>query len=97
MIRLIKLKSEDIGSTFIFAVGDEGESTINRYNEDAAMSFLCQPHAHIDFKIIKEADFNLEDANELDYLEAFEVLEVYGDPETNYGEMNEAFEMLWNK
>lgn len=93
----MKLKGEDTGATFIFAIGDEGKSTINRYNEDAAMSFLCQSHAPINFKIIKEADFNLEDANELDYIEAFEVLEVYGNPETNYGEMNEAFEMLWNK
>jgi hypothetical protein len=92
----MKLKGE-AGVTFIFAIGDEGESTINRYNENAAMSFLCQPHDLIDFKVINEIDFNPEDSNELDYLEAFEVLEVYGNPETNYSEMNEAFEMLWNK
>lgn len=99
MIRVLKLEGEILPYTFIVAIGEEeDELTINRYSEEAVINFLCRPHSgEYEYKVIKRHKFDEEIEEHLELLEAFDVLEVYGNPDTNYADMQLAFEMLWNK
>lgn len=98
MIRVLKLEGEILPYTFIVAIGEEeNKLTINRYPEKAVIHFLCRPHSEeYEYKIINRREYNEEIEEQLELLEAFDVLEVYGNPETNYADMQLAFEMIWN-
>ena len=71
-----------------------GQCTINRYPEDVVIRFLCHPHSdEIEYAVVNEIDFDTNKLEEVEVLDAFEVLAVYG---KNNDEMNECFETIWN-
>lgn len=99
MTRILKLKGEGTGITYICAIGEEeGACVIGRYDEDAVVAFLCRPHSEqYEYKSIAEMAITAEDTIEAgEAQEAFGVLEVYGNLETNQPELNDAFEIIWN-
>lgn len=94
MIRILKISGEVNDEVYIVAIGETYASTINRYDKDVLIQFLCKPHEMLyEYKSIAEADI---DPDDLETMDAFEVLEVYGNPEINYSDMLECFELIWN-